>query len=1775
MQFNKHQKKPSGTYHYDDISSSQATLLAGSRLRQPNIHQRSPPQTDKETGESGYGEMIYLDPSDVNYQRTTMMSPNTEGRHTRMRSPYVQSVVSIVRNDLNVDKSTPFISKVTIDHTATTEKDRLSRSPKTINIGQNEKETEYNIRTLNASRSPQTLVNVNSTSQLYQTYNEPGNIFLDQPMTTSIQGQIDPNLNYNSPQGMISTKQSPDQYTMHPRELRDPLVNKMSPNKNIDDESALDPKGRDTSLQLRDLKNQMYRNTRGDGDGMVERSRIIKNDMDKIDYYIRGKDIKDNLTENEIKRIMRQITKGYDPTKGKEGRLISKSQMIIPGESDDIFNDRYRVLQKMNKLSTILLSKSRNSYEYNTYLNRSGSSEDKKTFDRNTLSTAIAGSKNKRSHIHNRSPQNRFLYLSLAMISSKGPHCEDRIILRKMRFDKGGVVDLAQESRKKKDQFKIKQFRRKNISGTGSKMLLNPKYRDSAAKIIQAWWRDLKERYQKVLSKIILIQSVWRGRWLRKYIYDIIYLSFLHQRFIDILQGVLVRHVRPIVWEQLFAQSKWAKEFLGKLLQEKDPRYTALRIKPYFDKWKDNVNKLNQRNDKLKALLNIRDQNEKNKNTMRKYLVEWALRAGIERYKQKLKDEQLKRISQCLYDKYRNKLKNLKSFYLYKWGEQCKNMEIYDLKIMFIKFLCGSNDSRNLRNALAKALSRWRVIANDEKNKEELKKMKNIMDGLHKLNKQFKKYPREFIRKLYRKLFPDYRPKILEMVTRRLNKPRDTLGNCFTKWRRVNDLEKHKNALRHLKGIVLKNGAKHVDDRINKDTLRNALKKWKYIIDLLNDKIRKLKRITLRFIKDQDMLNKQALQKAFKHWKDIIPLLQREDAALMIENNYRNYRARKRANNLRKRNALLKALLLRLTDKHLDKRTTAFHKWLQTSQNDKCNDKVNTIQQFMNAKLRSRRKNKAQDKINTLIKRSIYKQLADAMVKASKVNGDRGKILYTTLEDIYIRKPFNKLCNALKWISKIKTLRKLYPKLQERLRLYWLPYYLNKWKTNTWDDKINKITKIQNWYRGKSAQNKLKRKKRIDDLLSKFINKLLKNRELKLLAPLNKWNKRAQLLKLNEGVKTIQNAWRTKKAKDKVNALKDLYDRLLKVKKFFKDNASRIVTKRINNASKVNKLKNTITKPYMHSFINALKDNDKNNKLKSLLIKLINGNDNKLKHLLLSTYFNKWKDQIHKLKENDKDKNAQDNWKRLSDKLDLHNGNLNNLKILKLIRQWMALKKLPKPITTHVQRDVMNDMNDLNRRNKIRNVLRKLLGDLNDKNNNTILRNALLTWKDKALKLKERDNALDKALGVIDTRRKIIAAETLGSACLIKKLFNTIPKIRAIDFFNKLKQNANAKKKLEQLGNTLNTAKHDITNQNKKNLRDNLYKLFTYKIIDKLFNKCNDDLLNKLKPKAAKKLLNRLKYNLQQNLVYNYNDERSLSNNAKTTPLKFHKKVNNPKTLQSPKTKANPIERILPYFVEYLNNKLKARNKDTLDTLIANDKDGFFCSLYKRHTKKAMIPPKKDLINALINRSEYMDTQGSYLIKLFKLLRKKYIRYLCDSLDDPSRMYKMFYLLRLTMLHKKIAWQRYIREMIRKWRFLSFIKKVAKKKLELMYKNLHCSYLQMANEVFGDEDEFNPSVIKEFERFGNNVGMFSNEEPDASGEMSKKYYEKVSKKYHFKPTVFEQDLKESLAKMEEEFEANLKQREMEQKGKIAEEIVVQKEMKKSIRGKGRLTKKDK
>ena len=59
----------------------------------------------------------------------------------------------------------------------------------------------------------------------------------------------------------------------------------------------------------------------------------------------------------------------------------------------------------------------------------------------------------------------------------------------------------------------------------------DPKYREQAARIVQGWWRERKEKNEKILEQIIKIQSAYRGRFTRKYVFDIVYISYLYQKF--------------------------------------------------------------------------------------------------------------------------------------------------------------------------------------------------------------------------------------------------------------------------------------------------------------------------------------------------------------------------------------------------------------------------------------------------------------------------------------------------------------------------------------------------------------------------------------------------------------------------------------------------------------------------------------------------------------------------------------------------------------------------------------------------------------------------------------------------------------------------------------------------------------------------------------------------------------------------------------------------------------------------------------------------------------------------------------------------------------------------------------------------------------------------------------------------------------------------------------------------------------------------------------------
>ena len=830
---------------------------------------RSSMKREQKTIDSGGGEMMYVEPNDVNFRQ------NDFKNNYVMRSPGIgrDDNVPNYRNEFErsqIDTSqqmgytnTSRIAQYNID--IDKRRERLSRSPKTINIGETPQEVEYNMRTLRG-RSPRISMGSQQENPViersFNVISETGNIFLDQPMQQGSfirQNEIlgSPGIMQKSSYEMKASQDLGNsreiKYNMNPRDLQEPMpgiLQKMSPRVNVDGESDSGSEKNDNVNQIKDLKTQldnrrdniMIRND----DGMVE-GRVIPNEMEKIEDLVRSRE-QENITGEEVKKLVRKYVRAYDPRKDQDGNLISNSQTVLQSAKDEMFNDRYKVLQKMNKLSNILLSKNRNTLNDTDYnLNRSFGD---KTFDRQTLNTTVIG---KQKRTLKRKP--KFLYVSLAMLS-KGYNLEDRIILRHQRIDKGGVVDLAQEQIKKKEKFKIRKVK---ATGRGHNMI-NPKYREKAAKIVQAWWRERKEKYQKILNQIVKIQSVWRGKFTRKYVYDIIFMSYLHQKFIDILSKTLVNHVRPRVWDDLFSRKKLAKETLSNLLTRKDKRFSALRLRPYFMRWDAIANFLKRRILKSEKLVIKKGDDAQRKKLLKKYLDEWILRTNLDKYIGKAKDAEDKKQKFFGTINLINGLTNLSKRSVQKnTQEPIKNYLQELLKKKVLTKIINHTQNNNLNIKVRYYLNKWKDAINKGKFKDfkndifakNVTRVYSRMDKI-KLKKYFDRW-RRHVPKGKRILDINEGAQILQRFTWRTTF-RDPLNAMAEKCDEENQRETS------LKLLIMKR-------RNLKDNLRDYFNRWKNNTIRLDDKDYR-NNIFATLIKNlMSNMERRILYKRFNQWR--------------------------------------------------------------------------------------------------------------------------------------------------------------------------------------------------------------------------------------------------------------------------------------------------------------------------------------------------------------------------------------------------------------------------------------------------------------------------------------------------------------------------------------------------------------------------------------------------------------------------------------------------------------------------------------------------------------------------------------------------------------------------------------------------------------------------------------------------------------------------------------------------------------------------------------------
>ena len=478
--------------------------------------------------------------------------------------------------------------------------------------------------------------------------------------------------------------------------------------------------------------------------------------------------------------------------------------------------------------------------------------------------------------------------------------------------------------------------------------------------------------------------------------------------------------------------------------------------------------------------------------------------------------------------------------------------------------------------------------------------------------------------------------------------------------------------------------------------------------------------------------------------------------------------------------------------------------------------------------------------------------------------------------------------------------------------------------------------------------------------------------------------------------------------------------------------------------------------------------------------------------------------------------NSRNNWNILCDKLKtkIRNKNLSN--IANKLKQYKTLIDINKRLIDIAKNKVLEKLAKNKKKENIFNKYTKLIPKINTKNNLYIVNNYLSKWKNNTNKINYRENKFKNALNIIDKRQLLDSVNVLGKTMLIKKYIHDIPLIRAKAFIQKIKEKSGKINKFDKLKNALLKTKNEIDKNDKKQALNKLYKLYFYnKINNNLLNTC-DKYQQRLKNIYNKEFLDKLAAIKENKSVFNYNNELTSTRKPELTKLKFKKicdnNINNNTKIISDKNA--PMRKILPHLLNYINNRIKRRKEEAFDKITQYLKSKGFAKIFKNFVEKNMAKKQLELISYMKRDVKYSEIRPKTQIKIFKMFRKKYIKYITSSLVEPSRLYRLYYLCNITKMHSNIALQRYYRELIRKWRFITFSKKMTRKKLELMYKNLHASYLQMADEIFG-EDNLNPSVFKEFERFGSDVGMFTGQEAKVDEELNKRYYSAVDKKYVF------------------------------------------------------------
>ena len=449
--------------------------------------------------------------------------------------------------------------------------------------------------------------------------------------------------------------------------------------------------------------------------------------------------------------------------------------------------------------------------------------------------------------------------------------------------------------------------------------------------------------------------------------------------------------------------------------------------------------------------------------------------------------------------------------------------------------------------------------------------------------------------------------------------------------------------------------------------------------------------------------------------------------------------------------------------------------------------------------------------------------------------------------------------------------------------------------------------------------------------------------------------------------------------------------------------------------------------------------------------------------------------------------------------------------VRKELKNYGQIKKLVKAITNIIKRYSIHKLKQKNIRIVIKSVLEKEVSNHDNKKNSYFLKKLWKKWLKRVCQIKKKEIKLNDLVQILDNVRNINAVNYLNKAFTIKKFLAFKKAIEKKYYFEKLKRNYQFLSKFTNLKKILiQSIEYLDTHNLKTHFITNFYKIYTFKILFKL-NLFIKRLLKLHSHNNFKKLKEKINQRKIESSINRFKTTFNSNYEPNVTTLKFMICTTKSKLLHDDdKSPNNHLIYISPILTHLIGRLLLENQKYAFERLKRIYIGKKFLIFMMRAVRCSVERNKFNTFNNLLRNKEKCSLRPHFMKHLRIVFRKYLIYNFTNQLKPVSKILLLINFLKITLIHKEIADDKYITECLSRWRFLAHMKIITKKKLQNLYKNMQTSYQSVAQEIFGDHDKV-PGMIKEFGHFGNNISHLSNQV------LHEKYFRKINLKLSENP----------------------------------------------------------